>query len=155
MFFITRYNLKIVISILNTSLKRTCTEKTSAYIQNLFSVSDSQYKRKHIFFYQKSQIYGLFKKVQHFDNQIVIFAVLCNSKWGQTNKLNLVSSVTITILGDFCEFVILRKMLGENANKIYQVYKGMDVLHIFNRILGIPLPGYLGNKNHILILIKV
>ena len=29
--------------------------------------------------------------------------------------------VTIALLGDFCEIVILRKTLGENAYKIYQI----------------------------------
>ena len=33
-------------------------------------------------------------------------------------------------------------MQGENANKIHYVYNGMVVLHICNRILGIPSPGY-------------
>ena len=33
-------------------------------------------------------------------------------------------------------------MQGENANKIHYVYNAMVVLHICNRILGIPSPGY-------------
>ena len=45
-------------------------------------------------------------------------------------------------------------MQEENANKIQYVYKAMVVLHICNRILGIPSPGYPGNKNQILMLIK-
>ena len=40
------------------------------------------------------------------------------------------------------------------ANKIHYVYKAMVVLHICNRILGIPSPVYTGNKNQILMLIK-
>ena len=46
-------------------------------------------------------------------------------------------------------------MLGENANKIYHIYKAMVVRHICNRILGIPSPRYPGNKIQILMLIKV
>ena len=52
------------------------------------------------------------------------------------------SSVAISIVGYFCEFLILRKMQGENANKIHLVYKAMFVLHICNIILGILLLGY-------------
>ena len=33
-------------------------------------------------------------------------------------------------------------MQGENANKIDYVYNAMVVLHICNRIWGIPSPGY-------------
>ena len=32
-------------------------------------------------------------------------------------------------------------MRGENANKTYHVYKAMAVLHICNRMFGIPSPG--------------
>ena len=46
-------------------------------------------------------------------------------------------------------------MLVESANKSYQAYKVMVVVHIYKIILDIPLPGYLGNKSHILMLIKV
>ena len=56
---------------------------------------------------------------------------------------------------DFLEFVILQKCSEKKANKIYHIYKAIVVLHIYNRILGIPLPGYPGNKNHIVMLIKV
>ena len=41
-------------------------------------------------------------------------------------------------------------MQGENANKIHYVYKVMVVQHICNSILGIPSPGYPGNKIQIL-----
>ena len=47
-------------------------------------------------------------------------------------------------------------MLVESANKRYDhVYKAMFVVHIYKIILDIPLPGYLGNKSHNLMLIKV
>ena len=46
-------------------------------------------------------------------------------------------------------------MLVESANKRYHVYKAMFVVHIYKIILDIPLPGYLGNKSHNLMLIKV
>ena len=48
----------------------------------------------------------------------------------------------------------LRKMQGENANKIHHVYNAIIVLHICNKIWGIPSPGYPGNKNQILMLMK-
>ena len=44
-------------------------------------------------------------------------------------------------------FGILLKMLRENANMIYHVYIAKVVLHIYNRIMGISLPGYSRNKN--------
>ena len=93
--------------------------------------------------------------MQHFDYQI-IFGVKCNSKWGlgTTWYPPWYPPVKNVILGDFSKFVILLKMQGENANKIYHVYKAV-VLHICNRILGIPSPEYPGNKNQILMLIKV
>ena len=37
-------------------------------------------------------------------------------------------------------------MLGENANTIIHVHKAMVVLHFYNKIMGIPLPGYPRNK---------
>ena len=46
-------------------------------------------------------------------------------------------------------------MLKENADKIDHVYKAMVVLHIYNRIMGISLPGYPRSKNYIMMLIKV
>ena len=68
------------------------------------------------------------------------FGVKCSSKWGQTNKEDLVS---ISHNRNFGEFLILQKMQGENANIIiHHVYKAMVVIQIFNRILGIPSSGY-------------
>ena len=74
--------------------------------------------------------------------------------WNFQIKKNLYQSVTISILGYFSDFLFCKKMQGENANKIHYPYKAIFVLHIFNRILGIPLPGYHGNKNQILMFIK-
>ena len=92
-------------------------------------------------------------KMHYFDYQI-IFGVNCNSKWGKRNKKILVSISHYLNLGYFDEFLILRKMQGENTNEIHHVYNAIVVLHICNRILGIPLPGYHRNKNQILMLIK-
>ena len=91
--------------------------------------------------------------MKNFDYQI-IFGVKCNSKWGQTNKENPVTISHNLNFGVFGDILILRKMQGENANKIHYVYKAMVVLHLCNRILGIPSSGYPGNKNQILMLIK-
>ena len=90
--------------------------------------------------------------MQRFDYQI-IFGVKCKSKRGQTNKENLVS-ISHDLIFFSGGFLILRKTQGENANKIQYVYKAIIVLHIRNRNLGIPSPGYPGNKNQILMLIK-
>ena len=67
-----------------------------------------------------------------------------NSKWVQTNKEN---PVTFSHYLNFGDFLILRNMQGEKANKIQYVYKAMVVLHICNRTLGISSPGYPGKKN--------
>ena len=72
---------------------------------------------------------------------------------GTENKEDLVStmvsSVTIAILGCSCEFVFFF------FRKKIHAYTALVVLHISNRILGILSPGYPGNKNQILMLMKV
>ena len=77
----------------------------------------------------------------------------------QTNKEDLVCAMLSTShnhnFGCFCKFVILRKIRGENTNKIYHVNKAMVVVHICNRNLDIQSQGYSGNKNQILMLIKM
>ena len=80
----------------------------------------------------------------------------CISKLGQTNKEDLVPISHNINFGDFNEFLVLRKIQGENANKNNHVHKAMVLLHIRSRNLGIPSLGYPGNsgKNQILMLIK-
>ena len=62
-----------------------------------------------------------------------ISAVKCTYENGQMRKLD----ITITNFRVYSAFVILQKLLAENANKIYHVhvYKVMVVLQILNRIL--------------------
>ena len=43
----------------------------------------------------------------------------------------------------------MRKMQGENANRVHNVYKAMVVQHISERILGIPSLGYPGKKSNV------
>ena len=104
--------------------------------------------KKHNFLEFSKSLYKT-SRMKQFNYQI-IFGVKCNSKWGKTNKEN---PVRISHNLNFGDFLILRKM-QENANKIQYVYKAMVVLHICNKILGIPSPAYPGNKNQILMLIK-
>ena len=78
-------------------------------------------------------------------------------KWDKRIKKTLdplwYPPVSIAFLGYFCKIVFLRKILRENAYKIYHVYKAMAVLHSCNGILDIPSTRYPGNKNQILMLI--
>ena len=72
--------------------------------------------KNHVF-NQKSQFSGIFKRsILDFDSQSVL-GVKCNSQWGPRIKKTWYLSVTISISGYFDEFLILRKVQGENANK--------------------------------------
>ena len=88
---------------------------------------------------------GLYKtsRMQHFDYQI-IFGVKCNSELGQMNKKPCINQ-SRSQLRVFGEFLILRKMREENANKNHYVYEMMVVLRICYRKFGIPSPGYPGS----------
>ena len=48
----------------------------------------------------------------------------------------------------------MRKQFAENAYKSYHVYKVINVLHNYSKMLGIRLVGHPANKNKSLILIK-
>ena len=103
--------------------------------------------KNHVF-RQKSQFSGIFKKsILHFKD------ALFRSRDKRTNK-TWYPSLTFSILGYFGEFLKLRKMQEQNANKIHYVYNALVVLHICISLWVFHHQDILKNENQILMLIK-